>query len=939
MPKTPLIRPRGIDLSSGRIDDRLEGRMARCEDLYLTGDGALTLRPSIETANTTFTLGTTKGVSDFGTKLVVHHGTTVTVADTSSATALSTAVTAVTDKLTEFADFEGSLFFTSSTGIRKLENTTDTDHKAAGGLICRAISSGTLAIHGTYDWLANDKAVAYRALIGYEDSRQRLVLGPPSGRRVVQNSAGGARYPSVDVLLPSGATTSHIVRLYRSKTAATAATVPGDEMFLVYEVHPTSSDVSNGYVTIADYTPEAMLGAPLYTNSQQEGILAQNDPPPLGEHLAIFGSCLWLANLTDRHTKEVQLVNSTGSSGVAIGDEIAIGGTIYVAAGAENVATPAFAVVTGGTPSDNVRQTAESLCWVVNKTTNNTTLSATYLSTPDDLPGKLLVEERSYGATGQFGCAVSAKQSAWVPQLPTLSAAVTAGNLNRTGTTVTVTLAAHGFSVGDVVLVAAYTPEARFPTGLKTVATVPGSGSFTYTETATTDGANATSYKVARMRTSSTIDNQTTAGLSSAETLPAGLSFSKDLLPEAHPRSQRIVVGSANKEINGIAATQDALFIFKEDGLFVLSGVFPNWTVAVVDPEAVLVAGGRLDVGGGAIYAALKSGLARVTQAGIEVLSKKISTAAPTSYSRVVYDRARNLVLFSGTGGTYVFHPALNAWAKWSPIALGASLALGYLVWAHTIAGTQRLGFAGDTYSADLGASQTFNVSAWTFGTLSNVSNSYRATVTLSSAKSWSAGDLFYLEDAGADVQGHAMAANSGSSSTALQLRKLDYSSVHPTSSQNVLYLLPNIQPVIEYTLQAPTGLASSLDWQTLEISLSRQSGSNTTHNGVAEIKLEWSADDGVTWVTLTGSESEAGVHDGFVVTQLGTYADLLPTAKYRSTVRVSIPRTCRYRTSLRVRITLRPYGAVQNGTTVLRDIFVNGITLEYGAQSAGAIR
>lgn len=67
----------------------------------------------------------------------------------------------------------------------------------------------------------------------------------------------------------------------------------------------------------------------------------------------------------------------------------------------------------------------------------------------------------------------------------------TGASLSRTGSTVTVTLTAHGFSVGNRITVVESSNNTLFPPFTFTVATVPGANSFTYTSAGTAGSATS----------------------------------------------------------------------------------------------------------------------------------------------------------------------------------------------------------------------------------------------------------------------------------------------------------------------------------------------------------------------------------------------------------------------------------------------------------------
>ncbi len=271
--------------------------------------------------------------------------------------------------------------------------------------------------------LATGYQRAYRAVLCLKDANNNLIQGAPSGRFTVSNTTGGTRDVQCVIYLPPQITTSHFVQLYASTIVATTVD-PGDELRLVLEYFPTSTDITNGYVTLSDITPDAFRGSDLYTNASQDGIASANDEPPLGRDLVWFQNKLLVANYTDKHTMTLQML---GTSGMTT-QTITLGGVVFTAGTAETVSTGTFQVYkTGGggytdagTQSLNVESTAKSLIKVINQYAASTSLYAFYDSGVDDPPGKIRIIERAIGGS-QFTviCSASAMGSSFSPAIPT----------------------------------------------------------------------------------------------------------------------------------------------------------------------------------------------------------------------------------------------------------------------------------------------------------------------------------------------------------------------------------------------------------------------------------------------------------------------------------------------------------------------------------------
>lgn len=316
----------------------------------------------------------------------------------------------------------GNVYFTSSRGIVK-STSASADLIPAG--LPQCLDLVLSLTNSTPTLMATANQAAYRAVLCLKDANNNLIQGAPSGRFTVSNTTGGTRDVQCVVYLPPQITTSHFIQLYRS-TIVSTSTDPGDDLRLVLEYFPTSTDITNGYVTLADITPDAFRGADLYTNANATdgGQANQNDEPPLGRDIVWFQNKLLVANYTDKHEMLLQMLGTTGMTT----QTITLGGVVFTAGTGETVSTGTFQVYkTGGggytdlgTQSLNVEGTAKSLCKVINQYAANTSLYAFYDSGVDDPPGRIRVVERGIGGS-QFTviCSASAMGSSFSPAIPT----------------------------------------------------------------------------------------------------------------------------------------------------------------------------------------------------------------------------------------------------------------------------------------------------------------------------------------------------------------------------------------------------------------------------------------------------------------------------------------------------------------------------------------
>lgn len=322
------------------------------------------------------------------------------------------------------AALNGNTYFTSNNGILKSES--------AGAVLTLAgmprCLDLTLALTGAPGTLLTDtgssptaganQGRAYRAVWCKRDANNNLIVGVPSSRFYITNTAGATRDVNVTTRLPPEITTTHFLALYASEIVDFSDTVvPGDDLAQIFEYFPTTTDIANGTLTITDNVPDAFRGPALYTNANEEGQAQQNQRPPLGRDICVYRGRLLVANYTEPHRLELQLL---GTTGMANAQTITIAGVIYTLAATTTVANGEFDWFNGGTQALNVEQTAKELVYVINGYAANTGVYAYYTSGVDDAPGRILIEERGVGGDPFYvTCSTSALGNLFSPALPT----------------------------------------------------------------------------------------------------------------------------------------------------------------------------------------------------------------------------------------------------------------------------------------------------------------------------------------------------------------------------------------------------------------------------------------------------------------------------------------------------------------------------------------
>lgn len=483
-----------------------------------------------------------------------------------------------------------NFYMATNAGVKKLDSVTGAIGSAGG---IKALD-GSAALSGAgAGFFSVGNQLAYRIVWGITDANSNLILGSPSQRFIVTNPAlGTADTVTVTFTIPSGVTTSHFYQIYRSVLSGGASTVPNDELALVYENNPTAPQIAAGTITVTDATPENLRGATIYTAPSQQGIAAANEPPPLCRDMAFYKNSVLFANTVSKNRMYLTMVSVGGAIGIALNDTITIGGIVYTAKNAEVAAAGQFLLTTGGTPAANIDATAQSLVRVINQYSSST-VYAYYLSGYTDLPGKILLEERSIG--GSAFVAISSNGAAYDPILPT------------SGTTIS----------------------------------------------------------------------------STNDTAKNKIFVSKSQQPEAVPIANFITVGSADKNIVRVIALRDSVFVFKEDGIFRITGEsLSNYQVSLFDVTVVLAAAETAVPFNNQIYAYTSQGVVAVSDTGSSIMSRPIEIdllpiATYTNFSSIAfgiaYNSDRKYLLFVQTISTdttpqqsFIYNAISNAWTLWS---------------------------------------------------------------------------------------------------------------------------------------------------------------------------------------------------------------------------------------------------------------------------------
>lgn len=469
-------------------------------------------------------------------------------------------------------------------------------------------SSITLTIGIPSTWLATaassgTNTTAYRIVWNITDTNANTISGAPSQISQISNTTASIGAVIVNFSIPPGITTSHFYQIYRSAAVANGIT-PSDEEGLVYQGNPIAADITYGQISVLDIVPDALRGATIYTAPSQQGIANANAPVPLANDLAVFRNCLFLGNTSGLQNYTLNLLGTGTPAGVQSGDTLTINGIVYTAASSETISSGTFAVAS-----------------VVLVTPTGTTHSNTTIDSISAMTG-IAVGQSITGTGIPAGTFITAVNGGSSTITISQSATASSGGVTLTITGDSAAQAIRDTALSLVRVINRYASSTNYAYYLSGVNDLPGKIYIT----ARTVGASAFVLISSRSTCwSPTLPSSGTTQTSTNNINKNYIFYSKVLQPEAIPLINFIPVGSAGSNILRIIALRDSLFIFKEDGVFYLTGTDPtNFQVWPLDYTAVLIAPESAVTLNNQIYCLTTQGVIAVTQNGVSIMSRPI---------------------------------------------------------------------------------------------------------------------------------------------------------------------------------------------------------------------------------------------------------------------------------------------------------------------------
>jgi len=173
--------------------------------------------------------------------------------------------------------------------------------------------------------------------------------------------------------------------------------------------------------------------------------------------------------------------------------------------------------------------------------------------------------------------------------------------------------------------------------------------------------------------------------VSTNETRPNRIYFSKFNQPEAVPIVNYVDVGSANAPINRIVPLRDGVMVLKQDGVFRISNAAPPFTVTPIDYNVRILADNTAAELDNKVYFLSDQGVVALSDSDAQIMSfvldkTIIENTSPTLYPNlravawgISYQSDRKYILFMPNTSSdtqsfqqYVYNHLTQVWTRWT---------------------------------------------------------------------------------------------------------------------------------------------------------------------------------------------------------------------------------------------------------------------------------
>lgn len=751
MSTSVTLRAKGLHTFKNQLSEIPEGAFEEALNVVIDRDGVVEPRRGFKQYTETPFLNQPKQLVSYKNRLLLHHGTTLSfendTLDGTFSNFSGSFTEAVTGRRINSIEFNGNLFFTTNSGIKKISASTSADFTTASGFITDAGGVKALDVRATVDsttpgFFTPLSKIAYRVVWGIVDNNDVLILGSPSSRTVIENQDDtNSAIVNLSFPIPNEIdNTNYFYQIYRTGivTGASLSQLdtldPGDEMNLVFEEFVTSAELTAGTVTTTDITPDDFRqnGTTLYTNPVSgDGILQANEPPPFAQDIEEYKGFTFYANTSTRQQLSIdQLSIANFVSGVTkifvndgttereytyiganesytldfTGTTIAncLGNYIAFASASDEyliklwfndsgapVAEPTLSGsisievdLNGVTDTPNDIADAASLALLSNSNLFNISTTGSPITVAcanngvvTTVPSDTIGGSFSITADGLGDGEDLAAGEIFLPRIPAVgeNGPSTAQQLDQSARSLISVLNEDSAGLVNAFYLSGFNDvpgkiqlEQRDLTGPQFyIYTNAASASEQFNPTLGVDAVNETEVT------------------STNEVRPNRIYYSKFQQPEAVPIVNFIDVGPRDQAIERIIALRDSLFIFKEDGIYRLSGDLAPFSIAPFDFSLTLQAPDTAVVLNNEVHAFTTQGVAKITDTGVSIISRDIENlllditredfAFNTASFGVSYETDRSYLLFTVTSSTDTtatqclrYNSFTNSWVKWS---------------------------------------------------------------------------------------------------------------------------------------------------------------------------------------------------------------------------------------------------------------------------------
>lgn len=548
-----------------------------------------------------------------------------------------------------------------------------------------------------YNYLPDKTSVAYRHVWKYTDQNGIDVYGAVSDWFQLTNRTGNPRSAQIKINIPLDCFTlgydfgRFSCQIYRTLTSTVGVNNvipdPSDQMFLVATIRPTFAQLTSGQMLFTDIIPDSALQGPLYTNETQQGAASSRIRPPISKTIQSFSDCAFYGNVKNIYQVQFDLLSVADSAastprGLQQDDIIVLGDLAFQARYTPDIVLNQFQLdnTTGGlNVITRIKNTVKNIQNTVNRNQNRQYYNLQTQSGPNDITGKMILTEmfsglvpdtvRPYIGLYRKNGWPSSSASDPSPISPTPLASFQNGigfkiiTIICPGLGLDIELqldSVPDFFVGDLVNIA------RLPTYIDTSlpAGSQGNGLQLFTpgqyrvktivgttvtfQNFTSNYAMPVSQKALNGDFSTywsylgachcildQLTGQMSPATSQTREFPARLMYSAFQQPENAPALNYFDVGSTDKQIIKIYKLNKSLFIFKQDGLYRLSGDYPNFYIQQFDPNIVLAGADCIATMGGSIFCLTTKGIYQISQNE----SNRISYQIQSDINRILYNQ------------------------------------------------------------------------------------------------------------------------------------------------------------------------------------------------------------------------------------------------------------------------------------------------------------